>query len=236
MTRPELVVAVAEDEGAPGQDGRADGVLSAALLAGAVALLPVPLLDDLAVAGVRARLVASLARARAVDLDRQSLAVLAGAPRPGRPGGVVSAMVRLGVRATRSRLVPAFLLTRAAEAGVTTFRLGVAFDWYAAKHHVGGRLGAEAASRLHAAIHAEPATVGPLFRAFSAALRGGLRVASSVPGRLARALGEADEVVDFAPGFVESARRTLEAELGRTLDAEARAIAQGLDQALGAGR
>ncbi len=234
---PELVVAVPEDEaGAPARSGVPEGVLAGALLAGTVALLPVPLLDDLAVAGVRRRLVSSLARARGVDLERPALEALAAAPAPGRAGGLVGSAVRLGVRATRSRLLPAFLLARAAEAAVATFRLGVAFDAYAERHHVGGRLGVADAARLHAAIHAEPATIGPLYRAFSAALRGGVRIAGGAPGRLARALGRKDEIVDFAPGLVESAQQTLESELGRTLAAEARTIEDGLERALGGRR
>ena len=236
--KPELVVAVPEDEGGvSGRQGVPEGVLARALLAGTVAMLPVPLLDDLAVAGVRRRLVSSLAGARGVDLDRPALEALAAAPAQGRAGGLAGTAVRLGVRATSSRLMPAFLLARAAEAAVATFRLGVAFDAYALHHHVGGRLGLADAARLHAAIHADPATVGPLFRAFSATLRGGLRVAGETPGRLARALGRRkSEVVDFAPGLVESAQSALESELGRTLAAEARAIEDRLERALGARR
>jgi hypothetical protein len=149
-------------------------VLQRALVSGAAGLVPVPYLDDMLAAAVRAGLVRRLAELRQVDLDEQAVALLV-TPNPSRMLAAASlgSAALHGTRFAWRRLALSLLFVRRADEAMHTFQVGTLFDHYCAQHHVGLGLDRPRAAALRRAMDAaiRSARSESLERAFRRALR-----------------------------------------------------------------
>lgn len=160
-------------------------VLGRALLAGAAGLLPVPYLDDLLAAQVRAALLRRLADLRHVDVDHNAVAELATLHGSRVLGAAsVSAVVLGGARRVWRRVAASLVVVRRVDEVVQTFQVGTLFDHYCARHHVGLGLDGAKARRLRLAMDeaVRHARGRALEDAFARALAGTRKLA----GRLSR--------------------------------------------------
>jgi len=156
-------------------------IVRRSLLATAVGgVIPLPVLDDYFAGRVRAGMLIKLGERRQVDIA-QSSAELLGDPREGTAvrNATLTAATLLALKLAWRKFFAVLALGRRAEDMATTFQLGMLFDHYCAKLHVGGEIDRHQAALLRFAIH------GALAESERAALVTAFRDGSRVLGRSA---------------------------------------------------
>ena len=180
---PELV-SVSPSVAGPRLDHLAENrklIVRRALLATVVGgVIPLPVLDDYFAARVRAGMLIKLGERRQVDIA-QSSAELLGDPREGTAvrNATLTAATLLALKLAWRKFFAVLALGRRAEDMATTFQLGMLFDHYCAKLHVGGEIDRHQAALLRFAIH------GALGESERAALVTAFRDGGRVLGRSA---------------------------------------------------
>jgi hypothetical protein len=130
-------------------------IVRRALLASALAgLVPVPILDDMVAARVRAGLYMKLAASRQVDLPAASAEVLA----QGKTGSALrnitlAAATLAALKLAWHKLFALLVAGRGAEEMATIFKVATLVDHYCARLHVGGPISRPQAAELHALVH-----------------------------------------------------------------------------------
>lgn len=128
-------------------------ILERSVLAGAVGLVPVPLLDDLLTGLVRGRMVRRLAEARKVDLTASAVLILAEERQVTMArNATLTAVSLLALRYAWRKVFVVLALSRRVEEMVHTYQIGTLFDHYCARHHVGAGVQGPDAARLRFAI------------------------------------------------------------------------------------
>jgi hypothetical protein len=179
--RPELVTTmpVAADNAAGGVAHLADNrrlIVRRALLATAVGgVIPIPVLDDYFAGRVRAGMLVKIAERRRVDLGPGS-ADLLGDPREGNAvrNATLTAATLVALKLAWRKFFALLAIGRRAEEMATSFQLGMLFDHYCAKMHVGAGIDRTQAALLREAIFA--ALSDSERQAFVGAFRDGGRV------------------------------------------------------------
>jgi len=131
-------------------------VVRRALLAATVGgVIPVPVLDDYFAGRVRAGMIMKLAERRRVDIATSS-AELLGDPREGTAvrNATLTAATLIALKLAWRKFFALLAIGRRAEDMVTSFQLGMLFDHYCAKLHVGAGIDRAQAVDLRAAIFA----------------------------------------------------------------------------------
>ena len=206
---PELVSAAGA--GAPRLDHLAENrrlIVRRALLATAVGgAVPLPVLDDYLAGRVRAGMIIKLGERRQVDIA-QSSAELLGDPREGTAvrNATLTAATLLALKLAWRKFFALLAIGRRAEDMATTFQLGILFDHYCAKLHVGGEIDRTQAAILRFAIH------GALTESERAALVTAFREGGQVLGRSVL------EAPAWMSGRLERAARRWAESGGRTAD------------------
>jgi hypothetical protein len=155
---PELVSASHTAKGDPRLDHLAENrrlVVRRALIATAVGgVIPIPVLDDYFAGRVRAGMLMKIGERRQVDIA-QSSAELLGDPRDGNAvrNATMTAATLLALKLAWRKFFAVLALGRRAEEMATTFQLGMLFDHYCAKLHVGGEIDRTQATLLRVTIH-----------------------------------------------------------------------------------
>ena len=157
--RPELVLLtpVATENTAGGVAHLADNrrlIVRRALLATAVGgVIPIPVLDDYFAGRVRAGMLAKIAERRKVDLAPGS-AELLGDPREGNSvrNATLTAATLVALKLAWRKFFALLALGRRADEMATSFQLGMLFDHYCAKVHVGAGVDRLQAAALRQAI------------------------------------------------------------------------------------
>jgi hypothetical protein len=211
--RPELVATAplpARDP-ADGLDHLAENrqlIVRRALLATAVGgVIPIPVLDDYFAARVRAGLLMKLAERRRVDLV-QSSAELLGDPREGTAlrNATLTAATLIALKFAWRKFFTFLTIGRSADEMATSFQVGMLFDHYCAKVHVGSGIDRARAVELRAAIFAA------LAESERGALVSAFREGSAVLGRSVL------EAPTWMSGRIERAARRWAETGGRTAD------------------
>ena len=179
--RPELVLSprVAADSTVADVGHLADNrrlIVRRALLATAVGgVIPIPVLDDYFAGRVRAGMLAKIAERRRVDLAPGS-ADLLGDPREGNAvrNATLTAATLVALKLAWRKFFALLAIGRRADDMATSYQLGMLFDHYCAKVHVGAAVDREQAAMLRQAIFA--ALSDSERQAFAAAFREGGRV------------------------------------------------------------
>jgi hypothetical protein len=130
-------------------------VVRRALIATAVGgIIPIPVLDDYFAGRVRAGMLMKIGERRQVDIA-QSSAELLGDPRDGTAvrNATMTAATLLALKLAWRKFFAVLALGRRAEEMATTFQLGMLFDHYCAKFHVGGEIDRTQATLLRVTIH-----------------------------------------------------------------------------------
>ena len=183
-------------------------IVRRALLATAVGgVIPLPVLDDYFAGRVRAGMLIKLGERRQVDIA-QSSAELLGDPREGTAvrNATLTAATLLALKLAWRKFFAVLALGRRAEDMATTFQLGMLFDHYCAKLHVGGEIDRHQAALLRFAIH------GALAESERAVLVNAFRDGSRVLGRSAL------EAPAWMSARVERAARRWAESGGRSAD------------------
>jgi hypothetical protein len=179
-----------------------------ALLATAVGgAVPLPVLDDYLAGRVRAGMLIKLGERRQVDIAPSS-AELLGDPREGTAvrNATLTAATLLALKLAWRKFFALLALGRRAEDMATTFQLGILFDHYCAKLHVGGEIDRTQAALLRYAIH------GALGESERTALVTAFREGARVLGRSAL------EAPAWMSARIEKAARRWAESGGRTAD------------------
>ncbi|HEY7372608.1 MAG TPA: hypothetical protein VIF57_10650 [Polyangia bacterium] len=159
--RPELIAParVAAEAGADGVGHLAENrrlIVRRALLATAVGgVIPIPVLDDYFSGRVRAGMLAKIAERRRVDLAPGSADLLGDA----REGNAVrnvtlTAAAFLAIKLAWRKFFALLAIGRRADEMATSYQLGMVFDHYCAKVHVGGGVDRAQAAMLRQVIFA----------------------------------------------------------------------------------
>jgi hypothetical protein len=130
-------------------------VVRRALIATAVGgAIPIPVLDDYFAGRVRAGMLMKIGERRQVDIAPSS-AELLGDPRDGTAlrNATMTAATLLALKLAWRKFFAVLALGRRAEEMATTFQLGMLFDHYCAKLHVGGEVDRARATLLRVTIH-----------------------------------------------------------------------------------
>jgi hypothetical protein len=130
-------------------------VVRRALIATAVGgAIPIPVLDDYFAGRVRAGMLMKIGERRQVDIAPSS-AELLGDPRDGTAlrNATMTAATLLALKLAWRKFFAVLALGRRAEEMATTFQLGMLFDHYCAKLHVGGEVDRSRATLLRVTIH-----------------------------------------------------------------------------------
>ncbi len=130
-------------------------VVRRALIATAVGgIIPIPVLDDYFAGRVRAGMLMKIGERRQVDIAPSS-AELLGDPRDGTAlrNATMTAATLLALKLAWRKFFAVLALGRRAEEMATTFQLGMLFDHYCAKLHVGGEIDRTQATLLRVTIH-----------------------------------------------------------------------------------
>jgi hypothetical protein len=131
-------------------------IVRRALLATAVGgVIPIPVLDDYFAGRVRAGMIAKIAERRRVDLAPGS-ADLLGDPREGNAvrNATLTAATLLALKLAWRKFFALLAIGRRADEMATSFQLGMLFDHYCAKVHVGAGVDRVQAAMLREAIFA----------------------------------------------------------------------------------
>jgi hypothetical protein len=130
-------------------------IVRRALLATAVGgVIPIPVLDEYFAGRVRAGMLMKIAERRQVDLAPSS-AELLGDPREGTAvrNATLTAATFLALKLAWRKFFALLAIGRRAEDMATTFQLGMLFDHFCAKLHVGAGLDRVRATELRVVIH-----------------------------------------------------------------------------------
>jgi hypothetical protein len=181
---PEVVpvTRVPADEARSGLDHLAENrrlIVRRSLLASAVGgAVPLPVLDDYFAGRVRAGMLLKIAERRRVDLAPSS-AELLGDPREGTAArnATLTAATLLALKLAWRKFFALLAIGRRAEDMATSFQLGMLFDHYCAKLHVGAGIDRAQAVLLREAIF------GALAESEKAAFVGAFREGGRVLGR-----------------------------------------------------
>jgi hypothetical protein len=157
--RPQLVTTtpVAAENPAGGVAHLADNrrlIVRRALLATAVGgVIPIPVLDDYFAGRVRAGMLAKIAERRRVDLAPGS-ADLLGDPREGNAmrNATLTAATLLALKLAWRKFFALLAIGRRADEMATSYQLGMVFDHYCAKVHVGAAVDRDQAAMLRQVI------------------------------------------------------------------------------------
>jgi hypothetical protein len=156
-------------------------IVRRALLATAVGgVIPIPVLDEYFAGRVRAGMLMKIAERRQVDLAPSS-AELLGDPREGTAvrNATLTAATFLALKLAWRKFFAVLAIGRRAEDMATTFQLGMLFDHFCAKLHVGAGLDRARATELRMVIH------GTLAQSEREALVNAFREGGRVLGRSA---------------------------------------------------
>ena len=156
-------------------------IVRRALLATTVGgIIPIPVLDEYFSGRVRAGMLMKIAERRRVDLASSS-ADLLGDPREGTAvrNATLTAATLLALKLAWRKFFALLALGRRAEEMATTYQLGILFDHYCAKLHVGAGIDRVQAVQLRGAMHAA------LSESERAALVGAFKDGGRVLGRSA---------------------------------------------------
>lgn len=216
-------------------------VLGVSLACGAVGLIPVPLLPDLVIAGLRHWLLLHLARRRQVTVTAHGARVVMERLRvsPDRLATITAAIA--GLRSLR-KLARAMLLFLRFEDVVQTFLLGTYFDYYLLRYHVGDELNPQQAARVHEAagralVTARVDVLVALFRrVVGKMVSAGLYIPKVMWDLSAAVLRGEEEVVEIeqmedSRGLLQRAASLLEQELADTGRITMETICEGFDHA-----
>jgi hypothetical protein len=159
--RPELIAPAPVSAGDPadGLEHLAENrrlVVRRALLATALGgVIPIPVLDDYFAGRVRAGMLMKIAERRRVDIATSS-AELLGDPREGTAvrNATLTAATLIALKLAWRKFFALLAIGRRAEEMATAFQLGMLFDHYCAKLHVGAAIERTQAMELRAAIFA----------------------------------------------------------------------------------
>jgi hypothetical protein len=183
-------------------------IVRRSLLATAVGgIVPIPVLDDYFAGRVRAGMLIKLGERRQVDIA-QSSAEMLGDPREGTAvrNATLTAATLLALKLAWRKFFALLALGRRAEDMATTFQLGMLFDHYCARLHVGGEIDRPQAALLRFAIH------GALAESEREALVSAFRDGGRVLGRSAL------EAPSWMSTHLERAARRWSESGGRTAD------------------
>lgn len=162
-------------------------IVGRAVVAGAVSLLPVPVLDELLAGAVRETLLRRIAELRRVDVDDAAIALLADVS-----GGD---LLRLAIDASAAALMwksawrratSTLRVARRADEFAATFALATLFDHYCARHHLGMGIDLARARQLRAAI--DGAVAGARKGLVRRAVRSSTALITGVPRALLHAV------------------------------------------------
>ncbi|MFZ0427802.1 MAG: hypothetical protein WAO20_06780 [Acidobacteriota bacterium] len=180
------------------------GLVFYSLLAGATALIPIPLLDDWAFAVVRRRMARDILRSREVQAGRLQLRIVLGLYDPGRAGGclykavftLVVVPLRILSRFLRDlfRKILIFLAVKqASDWASNAFHEGYLLRCAAGKLPAGSRLGKTEARRIRFAIRLtlRGLNTSPVWNIFHGIIRLNRRLLRKAAAGLAR-LGRSD--------------------------------------------
>ena len=235
--RPELVVSPRLQASNPADGlhhlGENRGlVVRRSLLATAVGgVIPIPVLDDYFAGRVRAGMLMKIAERRRVDLV-PSAAELLGDPREGTAlrNATLTAATLLALKMAWRKFFTLLALGRGADEMATNFQLGMLFDHYCAKVHVGAGIERTHAVELRAVI----------FATLAESERGALVTAFREGGQvLGRSVLEAptwvgDRIERAARRWSDSGGQTADPGEGAVDPAEGPEEARWLDRAAGA--
>lgn len=216
-------------------------VLGVSLVCGAVGLIPVPLIPDLIIAGLRHWLLLYLARRREVKVSAHGARVVMERLRvtPDRLARIAATLA--GMRSLR-KLARAVLLFLRFEDVVQTFLLGTYFDYYLLRYHEDDELSPSQAARVHEAADralamAHVDVLAALFRKVAAnMISAGLYIPRIMWDLAAAALRGEDEAaqieyIEDSRGLLARAVDLLEQELADTRRVTVEAICEGFDHA-----
>jgi hypothetical protein len=160
-------------------------ILFRSLISGAAGLVPVPYLDDLLAAQVRAGLVRRIADLRRVDVDRNAVSELA-TPSGSRVlhAAGMGALLLGGAQRVWRRVAASLLVVRRADEAMQSFQIGTLFDHYCARHHVGLGLDGAKARLLREAM--EQAIRHARGQALEGAFQRTIKTTRKLAGRLTR--------------------------------------------------
>jgi hypothetical protein len=156
--RPELVSSTRVVPTDPGLEHLAENrglIVRRSLLAAAVGgVVPIPVLDEYLAGRVKAGMLMKIAERRHVDLA-QSSAELLGDPREGTAvrNATLTAATLLALKLAWKKFFAVLAIGRRAEEMATSFQLGILFDHYCSKIHVGGGIDRQRADELRSVIH-----------------------------------------------------------------------------------
>jgi hypothetical protein len=157
--RPELVTTtrVASDGSGGGVEHLADNrrlIVRRALLATAVGgVIPIPVLDDYFAGRVRAGMLIKIAERRRVDLEPGSADLLGDAREGNAMRNVtLTAAMLLAIKLAWKKVFALMAIGRRAEDMTTSYQLGMVFDHYCAKLHVGAGIDRAQAAMLRTVI------------------------------------------------------------------------------------
>jgi hypothetical protein len=210
-------------------------IVRRALLATTVGgIIPIPVLDEYFSGRVRAGMLMKIAERRRVDLASSS-ADLLGDPREGTAvrNATLTAATLLALKLAWRKFFALLALGRRAEEMATTYQLGILFDHYCAKLHVGAGIDRVQAVQLRGAMHAalsdsERAALVSAFRDGGRVLgRSAMEAPTWANERLQRAARRwAETGGQSADPLEEGAGTDVEAE--RWIDRAARAVEERL--------
>lgn len=215
-------------------------VLGVALASGAVGLVPLPVVPDLAISGLRTMLVKLLARRRQVDLSLgDALATVDGEGAAlGRLAATTAAVA--GRKSLLSLARVLLVLLRFEDMG-RSFLLGTYFDYYLLRYHRGGALSRQQSLLFYDASQAALSgahldVVSALFqRAVSDMLRAGVVVPRTLLNMAVSAVRGGQEAVEqvqetTASGVVAAVAGLIEREIQAAGQDTLAAICRGFDE------
>lgn len=220
-------------------------LLGTSLVTGAVGLLPVPLLPDVAISALRRALLSRIARERGVTLGHGNARRVVGEETSPFARWMAAAGTAAVGRSALRRLSRSVLLVLRFEEMGRTFMLGTYFEVYLLRYHRGQTISEEqaelvgrAAAEAYAGAHVD--LLAALFRHGAGNL---WRVGTAVPATLLRMAGallsgdgsdaELAEETEVGPGagLVRRAVGWMEQELATTARVGVQSLVHGFDQA-----
>ncbi len=216
--------------------GQRRSIIARAIVGSLAGMIPLPFLDDMAVASILGNGYRSLAAAHHVDLTDEAVnALVHGQSQPPKLAGLAvgGVLARVASRAAKRMMVAIAAVNRARSAA-RTYTFMTLFDHYCAKLHVGAALDGPTALALREeiskAIDATPGALAfhPFRRAALAAARSTVRAPLELAdlvsgGRLRKALASKSEVAE--PEHVDDIEQMMERVLSEKSNFLARTVA-----------
>ena len=116
-------------------------IIALSVLAGALGLIPVPLVGDLGIDLVRVALLRRLARRRKLELSRHAALILCGVQQVSVGRLAISTALIVAMRYAWRRVTRTLLVLLRFDDMGRTFLLATIFDYYCVRHHTGGPSG-----------------------------------------------------------------------------------------------